>query len=95
MQSAMKQSFGSEWTSVLRVRSRDGQQAYMYLREDGKNINLTVVTIDRQQAAVVRAIVSPERLADFVNDPKIFGISLSDGKDDEPKQIADTPKENK
>ena len=32
MQEAMKNSFSSEWGSILRVRSREGQQVYMYMR---------------------------------------------------------------
>jgi hypothetical protein len=89
MQEALRQSFGPEWTSVFRARSRDGQQAYMYMREDGSNVKLTVVTIDKQNAAVVRAKFSPEKLADFINDPRIFGISLSDG--DKPTPSEDPP----
>lgn len=81
MQQAMRQSFGPEWSSVFHIRSRDGQQAYMYLREDGKNVKLAVVTIDKQNAAVIRATFSPEKLAEFINDPKIFGISLRDDED--------------
>ena len=57
----------------------------MYLKEDGKNIKVTVVTVDKEQAAVVRATFSPEKLAEFINDPKIFGISLKD--DDDKKKI--------
>ncbi|HVF47623.1 MAG TPA: hypothetical protein VNA17_08670 [Pyrinomonadaceae bacterium] len=88
MQAAMRDSFGPEWTSVFRVRARDGQQAYMYMREAGKNVKLTLVTIDKNQAAVVRATFSPERLAEFVNDPKIFGISLRNGEEaNENKQL--------
>src|SRR5687767_13237466 len=36
MQAAMRGSFGPEWSPAFRVRSRDGQQAYMYMREDGE-----------------------------------------------------------
>ena len=79
MQEALRQSFGPEWTSVFRARSHDGQQAYMYMREDGGNVKLTVVTIEKESAAVVRAKFSPEKLAEFINNPRIFGISLSDG----------------
>jgi hypothetical protein len=82
MQAAMRESFGPEWTSIFRVRSRDGQQAYMYMREDGKNVKVTVVTIDKDQAAVIRATFSPEKLADFINNPKVLGISLGDRDDD-------------
>ena len=78
MQSAMRMSFGPEWSPALRIRSRDGQQAYMYMREDGKNVRIALVTIDKQQAAIIRATFSPERLADFINNPKILGIPLKD-----------------
>ena len=78
MRSAMRSSFGPEWSSIFNVRSRDGEQAYMYMKEDGKNIKIALVTIDGGEAAVIRATFSPEKLADFINDPKIFGISLGD-----------------
>jgi hypothetical protein len=79
MQSALRNSFTAEWSPIFHVRSREGQQAYMYMREAGNSVKITVVTIDKEQAAVVRATFSPDRLADFINDPKIFGISLNDG----------------
>lgn len=78
MQTAMRTSFGADWNSILRVRSRTGEQAYMYMREAGNSVKIAVVTIDKNQAAIVRATVNPEKLADFINNPKIFGISLSD-----------------
>ncbi|HEV7699023.1 MAG TPA: hypothetical protein VGO43_02240 [Pyrinomonadaceae bacterium] len=82
MQAAMRSSFGPEWTSVFHVRSRDGQQAYMYMRESGNNVKIAVVTVEKEQAAVIRATISPERLASFINNPSVFGISLkSDDKD--------------
>ena len=78
MRSALDNSFGPEWAPVFRVRSRDGQNAYMYLREDGKYVKITVVTVEKNQAAVIRATFSPEKLADFINNPSIFGISLAE-----------------
>ena len=78
MRAAMRSSFGPEWSSILNVRSRDGEQVYMYMKEDGKNIKIALVTIDGDDAAVIRATFSPEKLADFINNPKIFGISLGD-----------------
>lgn len=79
MQDALKNSFSPDWSPVFRVRSRDGQQAYMYMREDGGNVKITLVTIETENAAVIRATFSPDKLAEFINNPKIFGISLSDG----------------
>lgn len=78
MRNALQSSFGPEWSPVFRVRSRDGQNAYMYLREDGKNVKVTVVTVEKNQAAVIRATFSPEKLAEFINEPSILGISLGD-----------------
>ena len=88
MQSAMRNSFSADWSSIFHVRSRDGQQAYMYMREDGKNIKITLVTIENDQAAVIRATFEPEKLVEFMNNPKIFGISLGDNdKQDDNKKL--------
>ena len=89
MQKAMRNSLGAEWTPIIRVRSRQGQQAYMYLREDGKNVRMMLVTIENNEAAVIRAKFNPEKLAEFINDPKIFGISFSDNDD---KALNEEPK---
>jgi hypothetical protein len=101
MQAAMRNSFSADWSPIFHVRSRQGEQVYMYMREDGKDVRLALVTIDRNQAAVVRARFSPEKLAEFVNNPKIFGISLSDNnrranpKDEDPKPKEETLPEGK
>lgn len=93
MQEALNRSFSDDWSPVFRVRSRDGQQAYMYMRESGSNIRVTLVTIDKEQAAIIRATFSPEKLAEFTNDPKIFGMSLSEKKaeDPEPAKASEIP----
>ncbi len=80
MQIAMKNSFGSGWSSIFHVRSRTGEQIYMYMREAGASVKIALVTIDKEQAAIIRATFKPEKLAEFINNPKIFGISLDDGK---------------
>ncbi len=86
MQTVMKNSFSADWSPIFRARSAEGQQAYMYMREDGKNVKIALVTIDKENAAVIRATFSPERLVEFMNDPKIFGISLDE------KTTAEDPK---
>lgn len=78
MQAVLKNSMGAEWSPIFRIRSRTGQQAYMYMREAGDSVKIMLVTIENNQAAVIRAKFNPEKLADFLNDPKIFGISLGD-----------------
>jgi hypothetical protein len=80
MQEAMRTSFGAEWTPIFHIRSREGQQVYMYMRESGSNVKIALVTIDKTEAAVIRATFNPDKLAEFINNPKIFGISLGDNK---------------
>lgn len=97
MQAAMRNSFGAEWSPILRVRSRTGEQVYMYMRDAGKSsVKISLVTIDKNQAAVIRATVNPDKLAEFMNDPKIFGISLDDGAKAEVKkpEKIEPPREN-
>lgn len=89
MQAAMRSSFGPEWLPVFHVRSRDGQQAYMYMREANDCVRIALVTIDKEDAAVIRATFKPDKLAEFINDPKILGISLND------KQQPETPENSK
>ncbi len=90
MQEAMKRSFDADWGSILRVRSRDGQQVYMYMRDSGSDVKVTLVTIDKEQAAVIRATLNADKLAEFINNPKIFGISLDDNKPDNKTPIKPT-----
>ena len=90
MQSVMKNSFGADWSSILRVRSRTGEQVYMYMREAGNSVKIAVVTIDKAQAAVIRATFNPEKLADFINNPKIFGISLDNKEQQANNKISES-----
>lgn len=90
MQAAMRDSFGADWSPILRVRSRTGEQVYMYMREAGKNVKISLVTIDKDQAAVIRATINPDKLAEFMDNPKIFGISLDDGEKTAPTNSTET-----
>ena len=73
----MRGALSPEWQPLVRVRSRDGEQVYVYGREAGENIKLMVVTIDRSDAVVARVKLSPQRLSEFLNNPKILGISVN------------------
>jgi hypothetical protein len=94
MNAAMKDSLGPEWSPILRVRSHEGQQVYVNMREAGDNVRLMMVAIDKEGAAIIRATFSPEGLAGFINNPKIFGISLKDGDKDGEGGKQDTDKDN-
>jgi hypothetical protein len=81
MQAAMRNSYGPEWTEIVHVRSREGQQAYLYMHDGGgENVKVVLVTLDKENAAIIRATFSPDKVAEFINDPKILGIRLNDDR---------------
>lgn len=74
---AIGQSLGPEWRPLVRIRSgRGAEQTHVYVRDAGDNLKLMIVTVDGDQATVIRAKVNPEALARFARDPKLLGISL-------------------
>jgi hypothetical protein len=74
---AIGQSLGPGWRPLVRIRNgRGAEQTHVYVREAGDNLKLMIVTLDGQQATVIRAKVNPEALARFARDPKILGVSL-------------------
>ena len=74
---AIGQSLGPEWRPLVRIRSgRGAEQTHVYVREAGDNLKVMIVTLDGDQATVIRAKVNPQALARFARDPKILGISL-------------------
>ena len=80
MQAAMRRSYGPEWSSIFHARSRTGEQAYMYMKSDDQNVKVVLVTIEKEQAAIIRATFSPDKLIEFINNPQILGIKLGDDK---------------
>ena len=78
MQATMRQAYGPEWSSIFHVRSRTGEQAYMYMKDNGKDVNVVLVTIEKEQAAIIRATFSPDKLIEFINNPTILGIHIGD-----------------
>ncbi len=77
---SVRQSLGPQWRPLVRVRSGGGaEQTYVYVRDAGSNLKLMIVTLDGEQATVIRAKVNPEALARFARDPKVLGVRLGQG----------------
>jgi hypothetical protein len=65
------------WSPLVEYSSpREKKWTYVYSSQDKKDIRVLVVTMQQEQAFIVQTKFSPEKLIEFMNDPKIMGISL-------------------
>ncbi|HEY0406758.1 MAG TPA: hypothetical protein VGC89_13585 [Pyrinomonadaceae bacterium] len=76
LSAVMRNALPPEWQPLVRLRSRDGEQMYVYAKQEGDNIRLMVVNIDDSEAVVARVKVNPEKLREFLANPKILSIAL-------------------
>jgi hypothetical protein len=72
----MRNALSPQWQPLVRIRSRDGEQMYVYATDEGNSVKLLVVNIDGSDAFVARVKLDPEKLKEFLDNPKILGISL-------------------
>jgi hypothetical protein len=68
------------------------QWSYVYVTQEKKDVKLLVVVVLRQEAFVVQTKFSPEKLMEFMNDPKIMGISLKGNQP--PREGAEHPEDD-
>jgi hypothetical protein len=79
LNSVIREALDQEWQPLVRVYSRkDGQQVFVYARDEGQDIKLLVVSLNQTDAFVARVKIDPGALAKFMENPKILGISLKD-----------------
>ena len=65
------------WSPLVEYSSpREKKWTYVYSSQDKKDVRVLVVTMQQEQAFIVQTKFSPEKLIEFMNDPKIMGISL-------------------
>jgi hypothetical protein len=93
MQAVMTNAFSDDWSPILRVRSRNGEQVYMNMRETGNSVKILLVSIEKDEATVIRARFNPDKLVAFMENPKIFGISLDDNNSEAKNEAPDSEDE--
>ena len=65
------------WLPLIQFSSpREKQWTYVYALHEKEDVKILVVTMQQAEAVVVQAKLSPEKLIEFMNDPKIMGVSL-------------------
>jgi hypothetical protein len=76
--SALKLSAASDWQPVVRVYSRvDHQWVYCYILEEGKDVKILVASHGEREGVVAQVRFNPEKLAEFIQNPQIFGVQLA------------------
>ncbi|HEY7912115.1 MAG TPA: hypothetical protein VIG62_09420 [Blastocatellia bacterium] len=87
---AIRDQINPLWQPLV-TYSAPGQKqwSYVYVTQEKKDVKLLVVAVLRHEAFVVQTKFSPEKLMEFMNDPKIMGISLKG--DQPPRDGAEHP----
>jgi hypothetical protein len=74
----LREKIAPNWTPLISYSApRERQWTYVYSAQENDDIKLLVVTVQKQDAVVVQTKFSPAKLAEFMNNPQIMGISLN------------------
>ncbi|HVG21704.1 MAG TPA: hypothetical protein VNI02_21900 [Blastocatellia bacterium] len=86
------------WSPLVQYSSpRERKWTYVYALQEKENVKVLVVTLQQEQAFVFQTKFSPEKLIEFMNEPKIMGVSLKGEqppKDYQPADEADSDDED-
>src|SRR5215831_18287768 len=69
---------GAEWQPIVQVYSREkGERTYIYHSDPGKDMKILVVNLSAKDAVVAQVKFEPEKLAEFMQNPRLLGMSLA------------------
>jgi VWFA-related protein len=78
--SVMREAYTAEkgWKPLVQVQSKRESQtrAFIFIKENKKDIEVAVTTLSDREAAVIQVKFSPDKLVQFLDNPRIMGISL-------------------
>ena len=94
--SNIRKLVSEEWRPMMQYASRGkGQWVYVYVAEEKDDVKVLVVALQKETSFVAQVKFSPEKLAKFIDDPKIMGISLKDKNEQmDQGQKSDPPEKN-
>jgi hypothetical protein len=78
--SFIRSKIDPRWTPLVEYSSpREKQWSYVYITRENEDVKILVVTLQQHDAVVLQTKFSPDKLAEFMNNPQIMGISLNSG----------------
>ena len=80
-QTAMREAYleTKGWKPLVQMNSkRDGanNRVFIMFKENKKDVEVAVTTLEDREASVIEVKFSPDKMAQFLDNPKIMGISL-------------------
>ena len=76
---SMQATLAGAWSPLVQTLApRDEEQTYIFVRDAADKFHVLVVTIERHDATVIQATVSPEILAQLMKDPEGMGKALTE-----------------
>jgi len=76
---SMQATLAGAWSPLVQTLApRDEEQTYIFIRDAADKFHVLVVTIERHDATVIQATVSPEILAQLMKDPEGMGKALTE-----------------
>jgi hypothetical protein len=80
----IEKTLDSGWQPMIRVESRrDGEQTHIYAKPEGTSLRLMILTLERGEAVIMEARLSPGTLCKWLENPSAAAQSMSSGKQDE------------
>jgi len=76
---SIQRTLSQNWSALVQTLApKDEEQTYIYVRDTGQKFHVLVITIEKQEATVVQASVSPQAFADLMKSPNDMGKALTD-----------------
>ena len=76
---SMQATLAGTWSPLVQTLApKNEEQTYIFIRDAADKFHVLIVTIDRHDATVVQATVSPEILAQLMKDPEGMGKALTE-----------------
>jgi hypothetical protein len=88
--SFIRSKIDPRWAPLVEYSSpREMQWSYVYITRENEDVKILVVTLQQHDAVVLQTKFSPDKLAEFMNNPQIMGISLNSDRSKENSVKAD------
>lgn len=74
----MNALLAQSWSPLIQtIAPKEGEQTYVYLREQGTRYNVLVINLGQSEGSVIQVTLSPQALASLMKDPDEMGQTIT------------------